>query len=76
MERLGGDGVVQILYSLQQDAYRLFDLLDVSASAASDDFLFCFESLALAWVLVVDRDGEPYSDISVVAYLVVALPVG
>ena len=76
MERLGGDGLVQILYSFQQDAYRLLDFLDVGASAASDDFLFCFESLALAWVLVVDRDGESYSDISVVAYLVVALPVG
>ena len=76
MERLCGDGLIQILYSLQQDAYRLFDLLDVGASAASDNFLFCFESLALAWVLVVDWDGEPYSDITIVAYLVVALPVG
>ena len=76
MERLCGDGMVQILYSLQQDAYRLLDVLDIGAPAASDEFLFCFESLALAWILVVDRDGEPHSDITVVAYLVVALPVG
>ena len=72
---LGGDGLVQVFYPLEQDAHRLLDFLHVGVPAASDDFLFRFQSLALSGILVIDREGESYAHIAVVAYPVVALPV-
>ena len=49
--------VLELSSGLATDIGSLLAVPTGGASAASDDFLFCFESLALAWILVVDSQN-------------------
>ena len=75
MESLGGYSLVQVVYLLEQDAYRLFYFLHIGTAAAAYDFLLGLQCLSFAWRFVPDRNGESHAHVGIVRNLVVALPV-